>query len=178
MNAVVPDYVEPFAGWRVWRVGGDGGLLRLLSVVHETVWPLREELRAECLRRRFLVGLRRGPPHEPPAEACTCGIYATDLEGLGSYLTEGGGRGTPYVFGRVRLWGTVAECERGWRASRAYPAELFIPTPAARSAACASADAIARALGDYAVPVVALPLTPLEALQELVREHRRLRSAR
>src|SRR5919204_3947770 len=53
MSVAIPDYVEPFEGWRVWRVSGDGCELQLLSVVQETVWPPREELVAECLRRRI-----------------------------------------------------------------------------------------------------------------------------
>jgi hypothetical protein len=33
-----------------------------------------------------------------------------------------------YALGRVSLWGSVIECERGWRASYAYPAALYVAT--------------------------------------------------
>src|SRR5919204_3669994 len=98
MSVAIPDYVEPFEGWRVWRASSDGSQLRLRSVVQETVWPLREEFAAECLRRRILARLRGRQRHEAPADACACGIYATSLDRLGSYLHERGG--THYVFGR------------------------------------------------------------------------------
>jgi hypothetical protein len=37
------------------------------------------------------------------------------------------------VAGRVRLWGTVVECERGWRASHAYPSRLLVALDDGRS---------------------------------------------
>jgi hypothetical protein len=33
------------------------------------------------------------------------------------------------VIGRVALWGDVVEGPFGWRASHAYPVELFVPVP-------------------------------------------------
>ena len=35
------------------------------------------------------------------------------------------------MLGRVSLWGSVVECEQGWRAERAYPAGLYLPAFAA-----------------------------------------------
>ena len=181
MSVAIPDYVEPFEGWRVWRAGNEGSHLRLRSVVQETVWPPREELAAECVRR-ILARLGRRRRHEAPAESCACGIYATTLDRVGSYLHERGDGGAHYVFGRVLLWGTVIECEQGWRAARAYPAEIIVPLPprgssptimAPRKPAGATAEEIADALSCYAVPVVVLPHTPAEALDVVAREHGR-----
>jgi hypothetical protein len=186
MSAAIPDYVEPFEGWRVWRVSSNGCDLRLLSLVQHTVWPPREELAAGCLQRRVLARLHRARPHQAPAEACACGIYATTLDRLGSYLHEPADGRTRFVFGRVCLWGTVVECEQGWRAARAYPAEIIVPTssrgarhPAAIMAsphapvAGVTAEELADALRHYAVPVIALPHTPAEALEVVAREHGR-----
>lgn len=174
MSAAIPDYVEPFGGWRVWRVGGDGRDFRLLSLVQETVWPLRQELVAECRTRWSLARRLRRRRHEPPAETCGCGIYATGMERLGSYLEARDGRGTPCVFGRVLLRGTVAECEHGWRASRAYPAEIFVPTPRHATAASAFVDEIAHGLSRCGVAVVVLPVPPPDALDMVAHDRGRL----
>jgi hypothetical protein len=168
MNVAIPDYLEPLEGWRVWRASNDGSQLRLRSVVQETVWPPGEELTAECLRRRVLARLRRGREHEAPDEACACGIYATTLTRLGSYLHERGDGRAYYVFGRVLLWGTVIECEQGWRAARAYPAEIIVPTERAPAT-----EEIEAALNCYGVPVVVLPHSPAEALEVVALERGR-----
>ena len=56
------------------------------------------------------------------------------------------------VIGRVSLWGTVVECAQGWRASLAYPAQLYVPLlPRGRHAALAHQFALD--LTDYGVPV-------------------------
>jgi hypothetical protein len=34
------------------------------------------------------------------------------------------------VLGLVSLWGTVVECERGYRASHGYPRRIFVPADA------------------------------------------------
>jgi hypothetical protein len=180
MSVAIPDYVEPFEGWRVWRASKDGSQLRLRSVVQETVWPPRAELAAECLRRRILPRVRGRRRHGAPAEVCACGIYATTLDRLGSYLHARGDGRAHYVFGRVLLWGTVIECEQGWRGARAYPAEIIVPAPPRASApaimapwgpAGASGEEIADALSCYAVPIVVLPHTPAEALDVVALEH-------
>jgi hypothetical protein len=184
MNPPIPDYAEPFEGWRVWQVSSNGRDPRLRSVLQKTLWPPREELAAECLRRRILARVRGGRRHEAPDKACACGIYATSLEHLGSYLRGCGDHRTRFAFGRVHLWGTVIECEQGWRASRAYPAEIMVPTapqagPAGIMAspqpefARARAEDIADALSCYAVPVVVLPRTPAEALDLVAHERGR-----
>jgi hypothetical protein len=56
------------------------------------------------------------------------------------------------VIGRVALWGSVVECAHGWRASLAYPAQLYVPLlPRGRHAAHARQFALD--LTEYGVPV-------------------------
>ena len=38
----------------------------------------------------------------------------------------------PRVLGRVSLWGDVVECAWGWRASFAYPAQIYVPDRVSR----------------------------------------------
>jgi hypothetical protein len=56
------------------------------------------------------------------------------------------------VIGTVNLWGTVVEAERGWRASCAYPKEIYVPTREPRGR-LVDAEEIAVRLADYGVPV-------------------------
>ena len=179
MSVAIPDYAEPCEGWRLWRFRRVGCQLRLLSLVQETIWPPREELTADCLRRRLLARLRSTRRHEAPAEPCACGIYATSLDRLATHLRECDDRRTAYVFGRVHLWGTVIECQQGWRAARAYPAEIMVPTPprdypagimAPAPGTGASAEEIADGLGVYAVPLVVLPHHSAEAVEVVASE--------
>lgn len=177
MSAAAPDYAAPLDGWRVWAVGGELPELRLLSIVHETEWPVREELVAQCRRKSQFPRLRRRSRHDAPSDACACGIYAaTALDRLAPFLDERSWRGSPYVFGRVLLWGTVIECEHGWRASRAYPAEIFVTSPTRRSACGVAPEQVARSLRAYAVDVAVLPCRPAEALRLVARDRRAIRS--
>jgi hypothetical protein len=111
-----PDYAAPLVGWRVWRVAETRAGLRLLSVVYDDVWRPRRAAVAVCSHA-----------HEAPAAACVCGIHAlADRTTAERYLV---GRNDPWIVGRVlglvSLWGTVVECERGWRAERGYPLRLW-----------------------------------------------------
>jgi hypothetical protein len=147
--------------------------LRLSSVVYDVAWQPGETLVAECLRQRRAA---RRPwrkerlTHAAPEERCQCGIYAIDdpFE-LGSYLDSryADRDGAHRIVGRVSLWGTVVESERGWRASHAYPAHFYVPLPRERCDR-AEAEAIAAGLAEYGVPieVVTEQATPdlLEAL--------------
>jgi hypothetical protein len=153
VSDVAPDYVEPFTGWRVWRVVPGAGAPALGSVVKPTVWPRREPLVAACLHRSLLPRFRRRT-HDAPEAACECGIYATELDRLGPYVEDV----VVCVIGRVALWGTVVECERGSRASHAYPLELFVPQETAASAG---------ALAEYDVPVRLLDVPAAAATAEL-----------
>lgn len=128
-----PDFVEPITAWRVWRVVEQAGELLLASVVKRTVWRPGEPLVAECLDHRpFVDWVRRRPVHEAPQERCECGIYAATLDYASRYLNDALPDALTRVVGRVALWGTVVECEHGYRASHAYPVELFVPADPAR----------------------------------------------
>jgi hypothetical protein len=124
------------------------------------------------------------PPHEAPAEACRCGIYAT--AGLAETLAYSRDvrrrRDTIHrVVGRVSLWGTVIECEGGWRSSLGYPAALFVPgvRRRRRRVGLAGADSpvedIAVGLAAYGVPVELLDASDDRELLELLEPRRPIR---
>jgi hypothetical protein len=80
------------------------------------------------------------------------------------YWHESAGRWSKArVFGRVALWGKVVECERGWRATRAYPSRIYVPA----DTRLGSADEveIAAQLTEYGVPVELLPLPSVHAIE-------------
>ena len=151
-----PDYAEPLEAWRVWRVVRRERKYSLGSVVQRTLWPPGEAFTAECLRTpRILTRLRRERRHDAPEAFCECGIYAAALERVGQYLAEAPCHGVARVLGRVALWGTVIECERGFRASHAYPTRIFIPSDAG-SPWRVDWEEVAVGLLRYRVPVEAL----------------------
>jgi len=133
-------------------------------------WPSRPGLPAPCWQHA-------GPA---PAEGCRCGIYAaTTAAQAAASITEPPRpreRIVHHVIGRISLWGTVVECERGWRAERAYPASLAVPAPRRRrrrghilrprrqQPRSRSAAEIAGALCEYGVPI---ELVACETLGEL-----------
>ena len=110
----------------MWRVLQTDGVLTLASVVKAVAWSPGEALVAECLGPR-LIPLPRVRPHAAPGPRCECGIYATDLARASRYLRDSIPFDLDRVLGRVALWGTVVECERGFRASHAYPVALYVP---------------------------------------------------
>lgn len=122
-----PDFFEPTVGWRAWFVVQTKEGLRLSSVLYPTLWTPRKEEVAVC--RPLNRG--EGPAmHAAPAQRCSCGIYASKTPGpVTPYVFGHGGAGEPLfrVMGTVSLWGTVVESELGYRASHAYPAQLYIP---------------------------------------------------
>lgn len=151
-----PDYIAPFVGWRLWLIAGDDeGRLRLTSVMRPTVWPARKAVVAECDRGES-VFRSRSIAHagkRAPVASCRCGIYAIgDPAQLGAFIdTNHVRRCAPqWVVGRVSLWGTVIESERGWRASHAYPRELYVPLSRRNRDA---AGTLGRELDRYGVPV-------------------------
>jgi hypothetical protein len=127
-RVAAPDLAAPIVGWRLWLVVADGGYLWLESVLRNVRWSPLRPLRAVCVphHRPDAAG-----GHAAPRLDCDCGIYAARTpEPLASYL-DSAFPGRPTVaraLGRVRLWGEVIECERGWRGELAYPDALFIPT--------------------------------------------------
>ncbi len=173
MNA--PDYAEAIIAWRAWLVVGDGEEIRLSSLVHKTVWAPRCELEASCHRRTLsLPRLWRKKPlgHSAPAEDCRCGIYgATDVERAAGYLLAinparwlptNPWLEAPYwplrgsAIGRVSLWGSVVECEHGWRASRAYPERLYLLRRSEEEGSLAPREEVAVGLSAYGVPLQVL----------------------
>jgi hypothetical protein len=61
------------------------------------------------------------------------------------------------------LWGEVVECERGFRASHAYPLRLYLPVDCTAE----DRDDVAHALGSYGVPVELLSAACSRAVREL-----------
>ena len=167
-----PDYCEPVVAWRVWYAVHSAGEFRLSSVYHRAHWPLRTPLEAVCNRLRLPF---RGK-HEAPTMRCRCGIYAAPPDVARDYLPHDSHRpSTPAVVGRVHLWGSVVECEHGWRASQAYPERLFVPT-LGRDAGTASR--VARGLKGYCVPVEVLDASTTAAVVDELAAYARFRSSR
>jgi hypothetical protein len=168
-----PDFVEAFEAWRVWRVLVDATGFWLRSVVQPTVWPAGEALEAECLHAGRVARWfrqRRRKPHAVPEVHCECGIYGANLREIGQYLIDWPvDSRVQRVLGRVSLWGTVVECERGFRASRAYPLRLYVPARSALTARLRPAE-VAAGLEAYGVPIEILPTSGAEAIRFLEQE--------
>jgi hypothetical protein len=157
MTEEAPDFGAPFIAWRAWKVIRPNGVFSLRSIVQHTHWPRREALTASCLRSRPLFSrLRQRPPHSAPHADCDCGVYATSLEGVEDYVRDASGR-VACVIGQVALWGVVIECERGLRASTAYPHRIYVPRDAGKPWSTGWKE-VALDLAEYGVPV-----EPLEA---------------
>ena len=141
-------------GWRVWTVDETGERPLLSSLVYSERWPVRQELTAVCRvgESATLPRSRSLPAHVAPHVRCSCGIHAARrLEHAVAYLRaglEGSHDGLLRVLGCVRLWGSVVEAERGWRASRAYPARIFLPTGLDERL-----ESLAFGLAAYGVPI-------------------------
>ena len=152
MHSGAPDYLEPALGWRVWLVVDQGDDLRLSSVLYPTIWPVQLRLRG-----RVRPNTRRSHWHRVPHARCGCGVHAAvSVEDAASYF-DGRGRaslGEVYrVVGRVALWGSVIEGDKGWRASHGYPHALYVPArPLGGPSGISSVD-VASGLSDYGVPV-------------------------
>jgi hypothetical protein len=129
--AEAPDFAEALESSRTWSVVATDEGYRLGSVVMPSVWPPGEPLVAQCLRASPAGWLRRRRvrEHVAPDAPCACGIYAAPIPLLRQYMHDPLANGTVgLVLGDVSLWGTVVECERGFRASHAYPLRLYLPT--------------------------------------------------
>jgi hypothetical protein len=186
-----PDYAAPLVGWRGWFVLLVEEELRLCSPVYPTVWLPRRATSAVCRAREGPAGLPAPGEHPAPEESCRCGIYASDspvtaasfisgpsLSGRGPGRSGSEPRVQGPVFGRVSLWGRIVECDRGWRAARAYPALLCVPTlPGGAHPLGLQADrpslppeAVARALGAYGVPVELIACETLRQAAEALED--------
>jgi hypothetical protein len=152
-----PDFIEPLDAWRVWRVKRTDGSYGLESLVQAVRWPAGAPLEAKCLRPPPIFRRsRRQRIHTAPHEDCECGIYAAGFDDVTEYLAEASWRVT-CVIGRVALWGTVIECERGFRAATAYPMCLYVPLDVGRAWRVEWED-VASDLLRYGVTVEALEL--------------------
>jgi hypothetical protein len=165
-----PDFLEPFVAWRVWRVVATSDGYRLGSVVKTALWTPGEPLAADCLREPTLAALFRRKPktHAAPNEDCECGIYAGRLSTIREYMAPPATEAVAHVLGQVMLWGTVIECERGYRASHAYPAHLYVPVGGV-AASGHHYRALASALEVYGIPVDALDSPASEATRRLAQ---------
>jgi hypothetical protein len=163
-----PDFVEPLEAWRVWKVVRRDGKYSLGSVVQRTVWPASEALVAECFADSRLSRLvrRRKARHGAPDVDCRCGIYAAGLETVGQYAADAPFSGVSRVLGQVALWGTVVECERGYRASHAYPTRIYVPADAGEPWRIGW-DEVALGLCRYGVPVEPLAARAADATRFL-----------
>lgn len=168
-SSSAPDVAGPIEAWRVWRVVAHDGAYVLGSLIKPRLWPPRKPLLAECLRERALLveWLRRRQRHAAPAMRCECGVYAAgSLPQLRQYLNESSlqpavGR----VLGQVALWGRVVECERGYRASHAYPQRIFVPSDACDRQG--PTRGLVEDLAAYGVPVEMLDIPRSKALEVL-----------
>jgi hypothetical protein len=157
----IPDFAEPVEAWRVWRVSMSQGRVVLQSLHAGVIWEPEVPLVASCTgrhRSRWSPWRKKPNDHPAPELDCSCGIYGVrSAAAARSYLE------TPpllcrddRVIGRVALWGDVVEGPSGWRASHAYPLELFVPAPAVGRSGLrqrAYVDEILLALEAYEVPV-------------------------
>jgi hypothetical protein len=140
------DELRPVVGWKVWGVEHGPEGTRLRSVLYGDFWPAGEPVVASC--RRVVHS-----QHEAPCPGCGCGIHAgRELSAWEHYLAvDAGAR----VFGRVLLWGATIEGRLGWRAARACPVEIFVPSEVDDAAEVASG------LTAYAIPVHVLEPVPV-----------------
>jgi hypothetical protein len=157
----VPDYVEPIEAWRVWRVVMRDRRVVLQSLFAGAIWEPAAPLVASCTegqRSRWAPWRKKASDHAVPDLDCRCGIYGVrSVAAARAYLE------TPpllcrddRVIGRVALWGDVVEGTSGWRASHAYPVELYVPSPVVAVSGLrrrAYMDEILLALEAYRVPV-------------------------
>jgi hypothetical protein len=170
-----PDYCEPVVGWRLWAVVSDGGSARLVSPMCPSMWRPECEVVAVCdlhPRERLRPWRRRPTVHTAPGDHCTCGLHAMVRPGyLATYMPPSFSRRVVHrVVGRVALWGRVFEGTRGWRASHAYPAELWVPRVELDGELVADAGSAAIGLADYGVPVhVCEGMTDREVVETLAR---------
>jgi hypothetical protein len=122
---IIPDYIMPVIGYRVWRWNATG-----LRSLNGEPWLPGQPLAAGCRAATFktISGLAKAvhDPHELPHPNCTCGVYAAkNREHLRQFGYERRG-----IHGEVYMWGTVVEHKLGWRAQFAYPKSLFLPPDA------------------------------------------------
>jgi hypothetical protein len=119
---VIPDYVSPIVGHRIWLWNAEKGVTSL----NGETWLPGRAFAAECMSNYN---------HGCPADGCSCGVYAakndehlqkSGLQRLDSFLALHGK--SSVLQGEVCLRGRVVEHELGYRAQFAYP-KSFVLSP-------------------------------------------------
>lgn len=140
---MVPTLDDAVEGWRAWRVARElprfGNAPKLYSInagghygQDGYYWTPRRAARAECAYDCEKL--------EVPGESCSCGFYSAKtceqlLEGLGyASFNPDGDHDEVRVIGQVANWGKVIEGSQGWRASKSYPIQLWVPYSASHLA--------------------------------------------
>jgi hypothetical protein len=163
MRFTVPDFIEPLEAWRVWRVSTHDGRVTLHSAFADAPWEPGVPLSATCVkqhRSRRRPWRMESSRHNAPEFGCTCGIHGVRSFAAARWYLEGQPAASQgdRVIGRVALWGDVVVSQWGWRASFAYPLELFVPMPMLAQRGLARGirsqiDEVVLELESYAVPV-------------------------
>lgn len=122
----VPDYMSPLVGWRVWS-GYDPHTLGLKALSNSFYWLPGKPLTAKCDCC--------GSPCKP-SMGNSQGFYAFEslavLIRQQTHVAYGRhflGQNTTHhlpIVGQCYMWGTVVECEFGYRAEHAYPKALLV----------------------------------------------------
>jgi hypothetical protein len=107
---IIPDYFEPLVGWRAWGSVSPEGYLKALT--RSFYWVPGKAVQVRC-------DLCGGPAK--PTMTNHAGLHA--FKTVKQLLDDHAHVGT--IIGQVYLWGTVVECERGYRAEYAYPKALI-----------------------------------------------------
>jgi len=117
----IPDYISPIVGYRMWQWGATG-----LKSLNDEPWLPGRPLAAKCPTLRVYGPIPEWVTtfHEPPADGCSCGVYAAkNYQHLQKIADIEYG-----VHGEVYLWGKVVEHDLGYRAQFAYPKSLVLPS--------------------------------------------------
>jgi len=133
--------VMPVVAYRIWYVPLQP-ILQLRSYWIQTPWEPYRRVEAECRNHMSCVcagefwTTTKREPEEPFMCSCSAGVYAwrtfdqgfemytDEIEKMCSFQAE-----EPITnrvaFGKVKLWGKMIECEKGFRAQYAYPAGIY-----------------------------------------------------
>ena len=121
MEVALDDAVQ---GWRHWLLTRDRPELYSTQWASQGgVWTPRRTALATCPYGcdRLVV----------PNPSCSCGFYLRREPGEDPDITPQAERDCIVIPGRAAGWGKVIEGGVGWRTSKAYPTELWVPYGAA-----------------------------------------------
>lgn len=109
--------IEPFVGWRCWRMQRGGKNTPWLSgVTYGTYeWPVKEDAHATCM----VTGENHHRAEDVPVKHHACGFYGYSTY---EHLQDGSFLGpVSLTRGMVIGWGKTWVHEKGWRAKYARP---------------------------------------------------------